>query len=114
MAASRPAAPPVVSPAPRPTSSPNPAPSAVASPPPAAPRIAAPAPGPDERIAAFVEAIRIAGVRSTGPDAKVLIGGRTYKVNDIIDRNLGVRLVNVAPGVLTFADSNGVTYAKNH
>jgi hypothetical protein len=53
-------------------------------------------------------------VRSTGPDAKVLIGGRTYKVNDIIDRNLGVRLVNVAPGVLTFADSNGVTYAKNH
>lgn len=73
-----------------------------------------PAAKPDERIAAFIEAMRITGVRSSGADARVLIGGRLFKVNDIIDRTLGVRLVKVAPGVLTFADANGVTYAKNH
>jgi hypothetical protein len=69
---------------------------------------------PDERIAAYIESIRIAGVRATGSDARVLIGERVYKINDIVERSLGVRLVKVAPGVLTFADANGVTYAKNH
>jgi hypothetical protein len=43
----------------------------------------------------------------------VLIGERVYKVNDIVDRTLGLRLIKVSPGVLTFADANGATYAKN-
>ena len=36
-----------------------------------------------------------------------------YRVNDIVDRNLGVRLAKVESNALTFTDSNGVVYVKN-
>ncbi len=47
-----------------------------------------------------------------GADSRVLINERVYRVNDIVERTLGVRLIKVEPGVITFSDVNGVTYAK--
>jgi hypothetical protein len=35
-----------------------------------------------------------------------------YRINDIIERTLGIRLLTVTPGTLTFADANGTTYIK--
>jgi hypothetical protein len=35
-----------------------------------------------------------------------------YRVNDIVERSLGVKLTKVATDSLTFADANGVTYVK--
>ena len=37
---------------------------------------------------------------------------RVYRVNDIVDRTLGIRLVKVAADSLTFSDPNGVSYVK--
>ena len=37
---------------------------------------------------------------------------RVYRVNDIVDRALGVRLTKVAVDSLTFSDANGVSYIK--
>ena len=37
---------------------------------------------------------------------------RVYRVNDVVDRTLGVRLTKVSTDSLTFTDANGVTYVK--
>jgi hypothetical protein len=37
---------------------------------------------------------------------------RVYRVNDIVERTLNVRLINAAADSLTFADERGVTYVK--
>ena len=67
---------------------------------------------PDERIAAYIESLRISGVRAQGADSRILINERVYRINDIIERTLGIRLLTVTPGTLTFADANGTTYIK--
>ncbi len=67
---------------------------------------------PDDRVTAFVEAVRVTGIRSSGADSRVLMNDRVYRVNDIVDRTLSVKLVKVAVDSLTFADANGVTYVK--
>ena len=53
-------------------------------------------------------------MRSPGPDARVLIGERVYRINDVVDRSLGIRLQKVEPGKITFIDAAGVTYTKNY
>ena len=67
---------------------------------------------PDERIHQYVEAIHVTGIRSSGNESKVLMNDRVYRVNDIVDRTLGIRLTKVSPDSLTFTDANGVTYVK--
>ena len=37
---------------------------------------------------------------------------RVYRVNEIVERTLGVRLTKVAVESLTFTDANGVDYVK--
>jgi hypothetical protein len=76
------------------------------------PEPAAPTGKPDERIHQFVESIRVTGIRASGGDSKVLMNDRVYRVNDLVERTLGVRLTKVANDSLTFTDSNGVTYVK--
>ena len=96
-------------------------PAAPISPPAAAPTLA-PAPSaaatlpagvPDERVAAFVDSVRVTGIRSSGAESRVLMNERVYRVNDVVERNLGVRLVKAAADSLTFSDPRGVTYVKN-
>lgn len=81
-----------------------------------APVPAAPTLGPgsfDQQVAAFVEAIRVTGIRSSGNESRVLMNERVYRVNDIVERSLGVKLIKVAADTLTFVDANGVTYEKH-
>ncbi|HWL15842.1 MAG TPA: hypothetical protein VNR00_09565 [Opitutus sp.] len=71
------------------------------------------APPPDPAIQTFVDSIRVTGIRSSGSDSKVLMNDRVYRVNDIVDRTHGLKLIKVAPDALTFADANGLTYTKS-
>jgi hypothetical protein len=59
-----------------------------------------------------VESVKVTGIRSTGTDGRALMNGQVYRVNQIVERTLGVRLVKVEVDSLTFADANGVTYVK--
>lgn len=80
---------------------------------PARPAETSPASGKaDERVMAFVDSIRVTGIRSSGDGSRVLMNERVYRVNEIVERTLGVRLIKVASDSLTFADANGVTYVK--
>ncbi|MBM3842116.1 MAG: hypothetical protein FJ397_02440 [Verrucomicrobia bacterium] len=91
------------------TATPAPAPSPVS---PTAAAAPATPPRPDEKVAAYIGTLRVAGVRALGKESRVLINERVYRVNEVIERTLGIRLVQVEPGSLHFVDGRGVTYVK--
>ena len=74
---------------------------------------AVPSRQPELHIQLFVDAIRVMGIRSSGGESKVLMNDRVYRVNDIVDRVLVLKLVKVEPEMLTFTDANGMVYTKS-
>jgi len=86
----------------------QPSPAAASTPAPVAPAVT-----PDQQVLVYLDNLRIMGVRFSGLDSKVLIGDRVYRINDVIERNFGLKLVEVQPDRLYFVDARGVTYAKN-
>lgn len=110
-----------------PTSVPEPAAAVTTTPAPAA----APAPAavttPQIRIASIdedtaaaretaaysvINAMRISGIRGTGTDSRVLIDGRVYRINSVVDRTLGLRLTAVEADRLLFTDSRGTVFTR--
>ncbi|HRJ48263.1 MAG TPA: hypothetical protein PKY38_12950 [Opitutaceae bacterium] len=92
----------------------EPAPVIIASsPPPALPAPSPAAASPDERIHDYLDRLHVLGVRSSGADSRVLMNDRVYRLNDLVDRTLSLRLVDVQPGLLIFEDARGVRYTKN-
>lgn len=81
-------------------------------PPAVAAAVEAIAPAPDTRAQQYVDALRVTGIRASGDDSKVLMNDRVYRVNDIVDRALGLKLIKVAPDSLLFSDPTGATYTK--
>lgn len=71
------------------------------------------APKHDERVNQFIDTIRVAGIRSSGTESRVLMNDRVFRVNEIVERNFGLRLTKVEPNTLTFTDANGAVYVKN-
>jgi hypothetical protein len=107
------AAPADLSPTPlAPTPESRPAPAIAKTPTDASPTPPAPEPKPDEHVQQFIEALRVTGIRASGGDSKVLMNDRVYRVNDIVDRTLGLKLTKVSADYLTFTDANGATYVK--
>jgi hypothetical protein len=81
----------------------------------ATPASTSPAPGEkptQEQIQTFVDGIRVAGIRSSGGGSKVLMNDRVYRVNDVVNRTMGLKLLKVEPEQLTCADAAGVIYVK--
>lgn len=109
-ASTAPAPAPVVT-TPTPTPAPVPAAAPVIAAAPPAPVVTAPK--HDERVNQFVDAIRVAGIRSSGTESRVLMNDRVFRVNEIVERNFGLRLTKVEANTLTFTDANGAVYVKN-
>lgn len=127
-----PLTPPVETPAaqsPVPVSLPTPAPATIPTSPPVvatppAPPVVAPqtepvsrpvtpaSDKPDERILDYIDRLHVLGVRSSGSDSRVLMNDRVYRVNDVVDRGLGLRLIEVQSGRLEFEDARGMRYTK--
>lgn len=130
------AAPPVVvPPAPEPTVH-QPAPEPVAATPPpavkpkdeprpratgAAAKPAVPAPPAEPAAAAkmeskavgYIENLRIAGIRASATDSKVLMNDRVYRVGDIVEHELGLKLIGITSSSMTFEDERGARYTRN-
>lgn len=97
-----------------PVITPEPAPVVAAPEPAIEPKPAAPSPPVyDERVYAFIDRLQVMGIRSSGSDSKVLMNDRVYRVNDIVERSLGLKLMEVTPDALIFIDPSGATYTKN-
>ena len=67
----------------------------------------------NDLVQGIIDRFRISGVRTSGADSKALIDGHVYKVNDIVEKTIGLRLVKVESDTLTFVDRNGDTYTRS-
>ncbi|HXN35816.1 MAG TPA: hypothetical protein VN877_06570 [Opitutaceae bacterium] len=106
-----------------PTAMPTPAPTVALA---AAPIISLQPPGPaapvgatpadqahNDLVQGLVDSLHVSGVLAAGTGSKALVDGHVYRINDVLDRRTGLRLVKADPDRLTFVDSAGVTYVKS-
>jgi hypothetical protein len=61
----------------------------------------------------IIENLHVAGIRAAGEDSKVLMNDRVYRLNDIVDHELGIKLTVVTTKALTFEDDQGAVYTRN-
>lgn len=78
-----------------------------------APASAAPAAKLEPRAIAYIDNIRVAGIRASATDSKVLMNDRVYRVGDMVEHEMGLKLVGIAPSSLTFEDERGGRYTRN-
>lgn len=95
-----------------------PAPRAIVAEPPPAPVQATevPAGSPvkaDPRVYTFLSKIRVAGIRASETDPRVLMNDRMYRLNDLVDTELQLRLTGITSLALTFTDANEIVYTRN-
>jgi hypothetical protein len=72
-----------------------------------------PAPKMEPKAIAYIEALRVAGIRASTTDSKVLMNDRVYRTGDIIEHNLGLKLAVINASALTFEDEKGARYTRN-
>lgn len=94
-------------------SEPVPALSPVATAPAASPATPATPPRASLTMIQTIEAFRIAGVRASGADSKVLMNDRVYRIGDTVDHTLGIRISAVTANSITFVDEAGAAYTRN-
>ncbi len=66
----------------------------------------------DLEVQAYVDELQVIGYRSAGPNSRLLMNGRVYKLDDIVDHKSGLRFKGTIDGNLIFEDSNGAKYEK--
>jgi hypothetical protein len=64
------------------------------------------------KAVAFIDALRIAGVRASSTDSKVLMNDRVYRVGDIVEHVLGLKITGITADSLTFEDESGASYTR--
>jgi hypothetical protein len=61
----------------------------------------------------YIENLHVAGVRASATDSKVLMNDRVYRLGDMVERELHLRLVGITSGSLTFENEAGARYTRN-
>ena len=61
----------------------------------------------------FIESLRVAGIRASATDSKVLMNDRVYRIGNIIEHDMGLRLTGITANSLTFEDERGASYTRN-
>jgi hypothetical protein len=80
---------------------------------PAAPAKPAPAAKLEPKAITYIENIRVAGIRASGADSKVLMNDRVYRVGDTVEHELGLKLTGITSNSLSFEDERGAKYTRN-
>ncbi len=70
------------------------------------------APALDLEILNYVESLEVQGARAAGEKSRLLMNGRVYRLNDVIDHEKGLIFKEVQQGFVIFQDRNGVDYEK--
>ncbi len=68
---------------------------------------------PQEVVLRYLERARVTGVRLSTTDPKVLFNDRVYRLNDVVDRDLQLRVIGIADRELRFQDAQGYVYTKS-
>ena len=67
---------------------------------------------PSEAVLRFLERSKVTGVRVSATDPKVLMNDRVYRIGDVIDRDLQLRVISIDTRELKFRDTEGHVYTK--
>jgi hypothetical protein len=67
----------------------------------------------DSKAIAYIDNLRIAGIRASATDSKVLMSDHVYRVGDIVEHDLGLKLTGITANSLTFEDERGGRYTRN-
>ncbi len=73
---------------------------------------AAPPPKLGPKAISFIENLRIAGIRASATDSKVLMNDHVYRVGDTVERELGLKITGITSGSLIFEDERGAAYTR--
>jgi hypothetical protein len=84
----------------------------VPPPEPEAPKIA-PVLKLEPKAVAYIEALRVSGIRASSTDGKVLMNDRVYRVGDTVEHQLGLKLAVITANALTFEDERGARYTRS-
>ncbi|MCX6938572.1 MAG: hypothetical protein NTU80_11880 [Verrucomicrobia bacterium] len=68
----------------------------------------------EARAQAFISTVRLTGVRGLGAQARVLMNEKVYRLDDIVEPGIPLRLSAVRAGLLVFTDGKGRTYEKTY
>ena len=86
---------------------------------PSAPPVLTPPPPPppppkfSPKAISFVDNLRIAGIRASATDSKVLMNDRVYRNGDIVEHEIGLKLIEITANSLTFENESGARYTRN-
>lgn len=61
----------------------------------------------------FIESLRVAGIRASATDSKVLMNDRVYRVGDTVEHEMGIKIIGITASSLSFEDQNGARYTRN-
>ena len=67
----------------------------------------------EPRAINFINTIRVAGIRASANDSKVLMNDRVYRIGDTVEAEMGLKLAGITPSSLTFEDENGGRFTRN-
>jgi hypothetical protein len=87
----------------------------VTTPAPEPARPAVPPPQLEPRAINHIESLRVAGIRASATDpkdSKVLMNDRVYRIGNIVEAEMGLRLVEITSSSLTFEDARGGRYTR--
>lgn len=88
------------------------APATAATPAPQPPAPAAPARPLDPVAIQYLDNIKVAGIRASTTDSKVLMNDRVYRIGSVVNGEMGIRLVGITANSLTFEDAAGGRYTR--
>lgn len=71
-----------------------------------------PAPKVEPRAIEFIENLKVAGIRASPTDAKVLMNDRVYRLDSLVSAEFGLKLVGITANSLTFEDDHGGRYTR--
>jgi hypothetical protein len=60
----------------------------------------------------YIENLHIAGIRASATDSKVLMNDRVYRVGDIVEHEMNLKLIGITANSLTFEDERGSRYTR--
>ena len=66
----------------------------------------------DFKIQDFVDGLQVFGFRSAGPNTRLLLGGRVFKLDDVVDNERGLIFRGSDGEYLIFEDPSGYLYKK--
>jgi hypothetical protein len=71
-----------------------------------------PAAEPSQAVIDWLGASKISGVRLAGGDSRVILNGDGYSVGEVVNFNLGLKVLVIQESRVLFEDENGIKYMK--